>query len=88
MNHKVPSEKVCRDLLLNLPKMTATQLRRINKKILEIQAVFEGPREVMLNFDDTVVTVWVIKKGAELAITPVTKVALPLKKNWDGSRYG
>jgi hypothetical protein len=30
----------------------------MNKKILEIPALFEGPREVMLNFDDTVVTVF------------------------------
>jgi hypothetical protein len=70
MNHKVPSEKVCRDLLLNLPKMTATQLRRINKKILEIQAVFEGPREVMLNFDDTVVTVFGHQEGSGVGYNP------------------
>lgn len=33
MSDKVPSEKVCRDLLLSLPKRTVTQLRRANKRL-------------------------------------------------------
>lgn len=45
MGDKVPSEKVCRDLLLDLPKRTVTQLRRANKKALEVQASTEAPRK-------------------------------------------
>lgn len=70
MDGKVPSEKVCRDLLLDLPKRTTTQIRRANKKVLELQASTEGPREVMLNFDDTVATVFGNQEGSGIGYNP------------------
>ncbi len=70
MGDKVPSEKVCRDLLLALPKRTTTQLRRANKKILEVQASIEAPREVMLNFDDTVATIFGHQEGSGIGYNP------------------
>jgi len=70
MDGKVPSEKVCRDLLLDLPKRTTTQIRRANKKVLELQASIEGPREVMLNFDDTVATVFGHQEGSGIGYNP------------------
>lgn len=70
MNDKVPSEKVCRDLLLSLPKRTVTQLRRANKKVLEVQASTEAPREIMLNFDDTVATVFGNQEGSGIGYNP------------------
>jgi hypothetical protein len=70
MDGKVPSEKVCRDLLLDLPKRTTTQIRRANKKVLELQALTEGPREVMLNFDDTVATVFGHQEGSGIGYNP------------------
>ena len=70
MGDKVPSEKVCRDLLLDLPKRTITQLRRANKKALEVQASTEASREIMLNFDDTVVTVFGHQEGSGIGYNP------------------
>lgn len=70
MNFKVPSEKVCRDLLLDMPAETANELRQLNKKLLELQAVQEGPREVTLNIDDTVVTVFGHQEGSAIGYNP------------------
>jgi len=53
MGESAPSEKVYRDLLLDFPKETAGQLRSGNTALLALQAHYEGPREVMANFDDT-----------------------------------
>lgn len=70
MGDNVPSEKVCRDLLLDLPRRTATQLRRVTKKVLEVQASTEGPREVMLNFDDTVATIFGHQEDSGVGYNP------------------
>lgn len=70
MGGKVSSEKVCRDLLLDLPKSTANQLRRVNKHLLEIQSSIEDPREVVLNFDDSVVTVFGNQEGTGVGYNP------------------
>jgi hypothetical protein len=39
---KAPSEKVCRDLLLDLLEQTKSELRRINKQVLSLKAKSEG----------------------------------------------
>ena len=51
---RAPSEKVCRDLLRDLPESTASEIRLINKRLLEKKARSEGPRSDALNNDDTV----------------------------------
>lgn len=58
----LPSEKVCRDLLKALPEEAKGELRSLNKKLLALQAQNQEPKEVMLDFDDTVCTVFGIKK--------------------------
>ncbi|MFA6753476.1 MAG: IS1380 family transposase [Bacilli bacterium] len=65
-----PSEKVCRDLLKFLPHITKEELRYFNKKILEIQAKNGQPREVMLDFDDTVCTVFGDQEGSASGYNP------------------
>jgi hypothetical protein len=67
---KLPSEKVCRDLLKFLPKEAIAQIRSLNKKLLALQAQNQEPREVMLDFDDTVCTVFGNQEGASRGYNP------------------
>jgi len=65
-----PSEKVCRDLLKVLPDKAPEELRILNKKLLAMQAANEASREVTLNFDDTVCTVFGHQEGARTGYNP------------------
>lgn len=67
---RAPSEKVCRDLLRDLPESAATELRGINKRLLEKKARSEGPRPVALNIDDTVCTVYGDQEGSGVGYNP------------------
>lgn len=67
---QAPSEKVCRDLLLNLPVRTASELRLLNKQLLARKAQSEGCRSVVLNIDDTVCTVYGDQDGAGVGYNP------------------
>lgn len=66
----IPSEKVCRDLLKALPDETKNEFRKLNKKLLSLQAQNEQPREVMLDFDDTVCTVFGNQEGSACGYNP------------------
>lgn len=66
----LPSEKVCRDLLRTLPEDAKENLRSLNKKLLALQAQNEHPREVMLDFDDTVCTVFGSQEGSACGYNP------------------
>ena len=67
---QAPSEKVCRDLLLNLPDRTASELRLLNKQLLSRKAQSEGSRSVVLNIDDTVCTIYGDQEGAGIGYNP------------------
>lgn len=67
---KLPSEKVCRDLLKILPKDAIAEIRLLNKKLLSLQAKNQEPREVMLDFDDTVCTVFGNQEGGSRGYNP------------------
>lgn len=67
---QAPSEKVCRDLLLNLPNRTKSELRLLNKQLLSLKAQSEGSRAVILNIDDTVCTVYGDQEGAGVGYNP------------------
>lgn len=66
----LPSEKVCRDLLKALPDEAKDELRELNRKLLALQAKNESPREVMLDFDDTVCTVFGNQEGSANGYNP------------------
>ena len=68
--HPAPSEKVCRDLLNVLPDNACDRLRALNKSLLEIQANTQPPKEVMIDFDDTVVTVFGNQEKANVGYNP------------------
>ena len=67
---QVPSEKVCRDLLMNLPDSAASELRMINKRLLSKKAKTEGSRDVVINIDDTVCTVYGDQEGTGVGYNP------------------
>lgn len=67
---ELPSEKVCRDLLKSLPKESISEIRLLNKKLLALQAQNQEQREVMLDFDDTVCTVFGNQEGASRGYNP------------------
>ncbi|AIS51948.1 transposase, IS4 family protein [Thermoanaerobacter kivui] len=63
--HKVPSEKVCRDLIKAMPESSLEELRLINKTLLSLQS--KGTKhEVIMNFDDTVCTIFGEQEGASV----------------------
>ena len=66
----LPSEKACRDLLKALPEESLKETRELNKDLLATQAKNENPREVMLDFDDTVCTVFGNQEGAKCGYNP------------------
>ncbi|AQS18359.2 IS1380 family transposase [Clostridium beijerinckii] len=67
---RLPSEKVCRDFLKELPLETLVELRRINKQILDSKSKTEDIREVCINFDDTVVTIFGNQESGEVGYNP------------------
>jgi len=69
-NHSAPSEKVCRDLLKALPEDACDKFRALNKSLLEIQANTQEPREIMMDFDDTVVSIFGNQEKAKVGYNP------------------
>lgn len=67
---RIPSEKVCRDLLNNLPSEALLELRIINKQILELKSQTEEIREVCINFDDTVISIFGNQEGCGIGYNP------------------
>ena len=68
--HSAPSEKVCRNLLKLLPENACDNLRALNKSLLEAQANTQPPQEVMMDFDDTVVSVFGNQEKSNVGYNP------------------
>lgn len=67
---KFASEKVCRDLLKALPEEALKELRNVNKQILEIKSLTEEVKEICINIDDTVVTIFGNQEGSAVGYNP------------------
>jgi len=68
-----PSEKVFRDFLrLFGPEAVKyiEELIKINLRLIELKSRWEGPREVTLDFDDTVLTLYGNQEGGEVGYNP------------------
>ena len=61
---------MCRDLLKALPENACDNLQALNKSLLEAQTNTQSPREVMMDFDDTVVTVFGTQEKANVVYNP------------------
>lgn len=67
---QVPDESTLRNLLASLTPVHIEQLRSVNEAVLMLKADFDGPREVWLDFDDSVITVFGTQEGAEVGYNP------------------
>jgi len=67
--HKLPSKKVCSDLIKAMSGSSLKELRLINRRLLEMQANGKK-RDVVMNFDDTVCTIFGKQEGAWVGYNP------------------
>lgn len=70
LKSRAPSEKVCRDLLCRLGSNSKSEARLFNKAILSGKARCEGSRDVAMNIDDTVCTIYGDQDGAGVGYNP------------------
>ncbi|MHB1128373.1 MAG: IS1380 family transposase [Bacillota bacterium] len=68
--NQVPDERTLRYLLSRLTPEHVEQLRQVNKTLLKRKADLDGPREVWLDFDDTVIIVFGSQEGSEVGYNP------------------
>jgi hypothetical protein len=67
---QVPDERTMRYLLSHLTPEHIEQLRRVNDAVLSLKADLDGPREVWLDIDDSVITVFGSQEGSEVGYNP------------------
>lgn len=67
---KIPDERTLRYLISKLDKEHIEQLKTINQAILKMKADIEDPREIWLDFDDSVITVFGNQQGSEVGYNP------------------
>jgi len=68
-----PSEKVLRDFFKQFglkAERCIGELIKINLRLVELKAQWEGPREVTIDFDDTVLTLFGSQEGGEVGYNP------------------
>lgn len=63
---RVADKRTLRGLLSQLTSEQVEQIRQVNEALLDLKADLDGPREVWLDFDDTVITVFGNQKGSEV----------------------
>lgn len=68
--HALPSESTCRTLLTALPDNTCQELRSLNFELLNLKSLNEKPREIMIDFDDTVCTIFGSQEGSGIGYNP------------------
>jgi len=67
---QVPDERTLRYLLSHLTLEHIKQLRQVNDAVLSLKADLDGPREVWLDIDDSVITVFGSQEGSEVGYNP------------------
>ncbi|RJX17145.1 MAG: hypothetical protein C4575_13770 [Desulforudis sp.] len=67
---RVPDERTVRYLLGRFGPDNFEALRRANQALLDVKARMEPTREVWLDFNDTVVTLFGHQEGAEVGYNP------------------
>ena len=66
----LPDEKVCRNFLKDSDETTVSQLRELNRKVLELKSQNEEVKEVILDFDDTVCHIFGHQEGSGVGYNP------------------
>lgn len=67
---RVPDERTLRYMISKLTAEDIEKLRIVNQAVLLLKADMESPREIWLDFDDTVVTVFGSQEGAKVGYNP------------------
>jgi len=67
---QVPDERTFRYLISKLSVEDIEKLKILNKAVLLLKADTEAPREIWLDFDDSVITVFGTQKGSEVGYNP------------------
>ena len=70
---RVPSEKVARELLSGMSQnfdQHRQEILAMNRELLKKQAILEGPRDVCIDGDDTVVTIFGKQAGSGVGYNP------------------
>lgn len=67
---QVPDERTLRYLLSHLTPEHIDQLRQVTEGVLSLKASLDGPREVWLDFDDSVITVFGSQEGSQVGYNP------------------
>lgn len=67
---RVPDERTFRYLLTKLSVEDLEKLKTLNQAVLLQKAATEAPREIWLDFDDTVVTVFGSQEGSKVGYNP------------------
>lgn len=65
-----PSEKVFRDFFNLFKSKHIEELNNISLRLIELKSKWEGPKEVTLDFDDSVVTLHGNQEGGEVGYNP------------------
>lgn len=63
-------ERTLRGLLSQFTPEWVEQLRQVNEAVLDLKADLDAPREVWLDFDDTVITVFGNQEGSTVGYNP------------------
>jgi len=67
---RVADERTLRGLLSQFTPEWVEQLRQVNEAVLDLKADLDAPREVWLDFDDTVITVFGNQEGSTVGYNP------------------
>jgi hypothetical protein len=67
---RVADERTLRALLSQLTREQVEQLLQVNAAVLDLKADLDGPREVWVDFDDTVITVFGSQEDAKVGYNP------------------
>jgi len=65
-----PSEGRFRDLMSRMDQQNIEELIEINRRLIELKSQYEGPKEVWLDYDDSVITLFGNQEGGEVGDNP------------------
>lgn len=67
---RIPDERTLRYLISNLRIGDIEKLKKVNQAVIRLKAKMDGPREIWLDIDDTVITVFGAQQGSEVGYNP------------------
>jgi hypothetical protein len=65
-----PSEGRFRDVMSRMDQQNIEELIEINRRLIELRSQYEGPQEVWLDYDDSVITLFGNQEGGAVGYNP------------------